>query len=210
MSSTPTCDAPIATVLFPTLFSMGLMADLQYCDCDDGFSHVEKYPRRYRQSLETLRQAVASFELHNTQLNVLLGDQIDCKCRGSAQETLARVLALTNPNPNPSPSPSPSFTAVQAEWHMCAGNHDLSALSREAVLQAYVPPSVREASPAASGDPNPNPAPPSAAALYYAVAPAPGFRFLFLDPFDVSEINASSPANALLAEQTLLRYVQPC
>lgn len=170
--------------LFPTLFRFGLIADLQYADSPDGFSHVEKYPRRYRQSLQTLRLAAASFEINQTACNVLLGDQIDFKCEGlgMTQQCLQRVLDVTR--------------STAAEWHMCVGNHDLSALSREAVLATYVPPSAAPFNAAA---------PPSASRLYWAHCPCPGFRFLFLDPFDISALNASSPEHRALAEATLLR-----
>lgn len=166
------------------MFSFGLMADLQYCDAPDGFSHVEKHPRRYRQSLETLRLAALSFEANQTTCNVLLGDQIDFKCDslGATQQCLQRVLDVTR--------------STAAEWHLCVGNHDLSALSREAVLAAYIPPSAAPFNAAC---------PPSASRLYWAHCPCTGCRFLFLDPFDISALNASCPEHTAQAEATLLR-----
>lgn len=56
-----------------------LFTDPQYCDADDGSNYAKTVIRRYRQSLDILKEAVAVFDQHNTSCNVLLGDTIDGK-----------------------------------------------------------------------------------------------------------------------------------
>lgn len=169
----------------PVLFSVGLMADLQYADLDNGESFVEKSVRRYRQSLDILRSGAAEFALAKTSINVLLGDLIDFKSTidNKADLCLSRILEITK-----APGVGP--------FHFIVGNHDLNAFSRPRVHSQYLPPSVRAATP------------PSGEILYYSLKPHAGFKFLFLDPFDVSSFNASSEAKQRQA-QDLLKASNP-
>lgn len=167
---------------FPeTLFSVGIMADLQFVDADDSFSFVYKNVRRYRQSLGILAKGAEYFssDCSKTVCNILLGDVIDAKAKDSNQSetALQHVFKLTVPRNN---------------WHFCVGNHDLSALSRERISQLYLPVFTEDNAGSAN-------------CLYYSFSPHVGFRFIFLDPFDVSSLNPSSELHRNIADSLLLR-----
>jgi len=55
----------------PTSFSVGIITDCQYCDCDI------KWNRYYRKSPERLREAVAELNKHDLKYTIHLGDFID-------------------------------------------------------------------------------------------------------------------------------------
>ena len=55
----------------PTSFSVGIITDCQYCDCD------VKWNRYYRKSPERLRKAVAELNKHDLKYTIHLGDFID-------------------------------------------------------------------------------------------------------------------------------------
>ena len=63
-------------VIFSLLSSL---TDPQYCDTEDGSNYSKTVIRRYRQSLDILKEAVTVFQQHGTCCNVVLGDTIDGK-----------------------------------------------------------------------------------------------------------------------------------
>eukprot|EP00980_Cylindrotheca_fusiformis_P030119 scaffold24410_cov108-Cylindrotheca_fusiformis.AAC.2 len=62
------------------LFSVGLLADIQYAPIPDGFSFSGN-PRFYRHALEATRHAFEHFEETEMDLVLNLGDTIDGKCQ---------------------------------------------------------------------------------------------------------------------------------
>lgn len=63
-----------------TLFSFGLLADIQYAPIPDGFSFSGS-PRFYRHALEAAKHAFEHFEEAEMELVLNLGDTIDGKCQ---------------------------------------------------------------------------------------------------------------------------------
>jgi manganese-dependent ADP-ribose/CDP-alcohol diphosphatase len=162
------------------LFAIGIMADLQYADVEDGVSFVEKTTRRYRQSKDILREGVEMWKTAGTVTNILLGDQVDFKAShdNNEEEALSTILEIAQP---------------RDKFNFLCGNHDLAVFKRCRIRDLYLPDGVRDASPT-TGE-----------ILYYSTRPHPGFRFIFLDPFDVSSLNASSDDKRLQAEELLMQ-----
>jgi hypothetical protein len=157
----------------------GLIGDTQYVNSDDGTTFDGKVVRRYRQSLSTLEEACKSFEEHKAISCILLGDVLDAKCKslGSADECLKKILTVTGKRSH------------YQTWHYSIGNHDLVCLNRQDILQNFIPENSRHSC--------------SPSKLYYDTCPKDGYRFIFLDGYDVSTLNASSDENKLAAEKLL-------
>ena len=154
-------------------FSFGVIGDTQYVDADDGSTFDGSTIRRYRQSLSTLESACASFKSSQTSLCILLGDTVDGKCKSMelADSCLEKIQIILKQSDSP--------------WHFCIGNHDLICFSREQIFQKLTAVSMKlQCSPSR---------------LYYDFSPSVGYRFIFLDGYDVSTINASSDTNKALA-----------
>ena len=154
-------------------FSFGVIGDTQYVDADDGSTFDGSTIRRYRQSLSTLESACASFKSSQTSLCILLGDTVDGKCKSMelADSCLEKIQIILKQSDSP--------------WHFCIGNHDLVCFSREQIFQKLTAVSMKlQCSPSR---------------LYYDFSPSVGYRFIFLDGYDVSTINASSDTNKALA-----------
>jgi len=64
----------------PPLFTVGMIADIQYAPVEDGYSYTGT-PRFYRHSLEVTRHAFQHFEEEKVDLVINLGDIIDGKCQ---------------------------------------------------------------------------------------------------------------------------------
>ncbi|KAJ8612440.1 hypothetical protein CTAYLR_006597 [Chrysophaeum taylorii] len=95
------------------LFRFGVIADVQYADIEDGPNHSRTRTRRYRQSLETLREASEAFA--DLDFCVALGDVVDTKAsrlRWSALESVKEAMGNAG------------------KWHVPPGNHDLSVFER--------------------------------------------------------------------------------
>jgi manganese-dependent ADP-ribose/CDP-alcohol diphosphatase len=60
-------------------FTIGLIADIQYAPIDDGYSFTGT-PRFYRHALEVAHEAFETFQSHQVELVINLGDTIDGKC----------------------------------------------------------------------------------------------------------------------------------
>lgn len=158
-------------------FSFGLIGDTQYVDADDGSTFDGSTIRRYRQSLSTLESACASFKSLRTSFCVLLGDTVDSKCKAmeSADHCLEKIHDILRQSESP--------------WHFCIGNHDLICFSRQQIHEKLTATSMKCKC-----------MPPR---LYYDFSPLAGYRFIFLDGYEVSTINASSDENKELAKNIL-------
>lgn len=86
------------------LSSIGILADIQYADCDDGHCHHKKNVRYYRNSLNLIKNAIQNFKNHETKTKasfkclVQLGDLIDGKCKqnNSSQTAVQKCLDELN------------------------------------------------------------------------------------------------------------------
>lgn len=59
------------------VFSFGVIADIQYCDCDDATNFAGTEHRKYRDTLRQTELAVASWNQAKVNFVVQLGDLID-------------------------------------------------------------------------------------------------------------------------------------
>lgn len=90
----------------PPLFSFGVIADIQYCDCDSGGS------RHYRASLHKLQECVQDFNTRELAFVIQLGDFID--------RDFASFDVLL-----------PIYRKLTASTYHVLGNHDYSIHSEE-------------------------------------------------------------------------------
>lgn len=161
-----------------SLFSFGVIADPQYADTENGSNHLKTMVRRYRHSLNIVKEASISFLKQGTNCNIILGDILDGKAGSlSMQETcLQEVFDET-------------IRFSPHNWHFVLGNHDFYCFSRGELKEKFYPGERKNLLPRSSS-------------FYYSFSPFPGFRFLILDSFDVSEMG-SSVNNIELAKQLL-------
>jgi manganese-dependent ADP-ribose/CDP-alcohol diphosphatase len=157
----------------PSAVRLGLIADVQYADADDGlaWNHVE---RHYRGALAQLRRAVDWWNARDELALVAnLGDSIDslCKARGQSEAAMRAVMS--------------EFARLEAPVRAlhCVGNHELVNFPDRTQLRAR----LRSDATAPSLEP-------AAEELtsYYAVAvpapsaSAPAVRVLVLDPYQLT------------------------
>lgn len=167
-----------------TSYRIGIIADTQYADTEDGTTFDKTMVRRYRQSLQILESAVQYFNNHSVSYGIQLGDVLDSRVKRlqMAERCLNDILTVTEKSTHP--------------WSYCVGNHDLDAIDREKFLAMLVPQNRLNS---ISGDVLPQ-------RLYYDVAPIAGYRFLFLDGYELSTLSPTSQdhleqSNALLSQK---------
>jgi hypothetical protein len=147
----------------------GLIADIQFCLCDDLVVKVDGSPpvqRRYRQSLQSLLVAVVSWsrmglnpQIKKLDFACVLGNLIDAKSgvdRHRCLEDVEGALRLATWG-------NWSLARTQSPWHIPPGNHDLKRFSRPELHRA-----------AFKASPSPN-------QLHYDFSPVPGIRCFVLD-----------------------------
>lgn len=166
------------------LFKFGFIADTQYADIDDDYNFMRTKLRRHRHSLDVLRQAVETFDHHNTDFNILLGDTLDGKSAGlgSQYQCLADIFKYTK--------------RTKGLFHYAFGNHDYYCFNREELFEHMSPHSLQESYHVLGGPCSPQ-------KLYYDFSPCQGWRFIMIDSYDVSMIGSSSEANANFAKKLL-------
>ena len=164
-----------------SLFKFGIISDTQYANINDDYNFQRTKMRRHRQSLEILRSAVTSFNLHDAAFNILLGDTLDGKCAGLSQqnEALIDILSIINKS--------------NGKFHFAFGNHDYYCFNREQLLEKL--------SPLFLPNHNCNPG-----KLYYEFSPVKGWRFIMIDSYDVSLIGYSSELNLKEANRILSKH----
>jgi len=103
-----------------SVLRLGLIADIQYADCDDGSDFSGREKRRFRNSLKVLQDAVACFNDHGVDAIVQLGDIIDgCNAKvGASESAMSTVLNVFGRSTSP----------VRYDL---VGNHDLYNMNRE-------------------------------------------------------------------------------
>jgi manganese-dependent ADP-ribose/CDP-alcohol diphosphatase len=141
---------------------IGIISDIQYCDQDNRIDYSKKYLRRYRQSLETLREASHVFEQSKTDFNIALGDIVDMSSKKLAKgpsECLQEVIGAMN----------------NQEFHFVLGNHDHECFSRTDILAQYKFGSNPTISSSLTED-----------KMYYSFSPIPSIRCIFLHSYDIT------------------------
>eukprot|EP00122_Pirum_gemmata_P021171 Pgem_evm1s19744 len=107
-----------------TLFSFGLVADVQYLDREDGSNFVKTKIRRYRQTLNGLKMAVKLWNHEIKTKNKMLfigqlGDLIDGfnKDDNKSQDAMDTILGILD-------------KCVVSRFYHCIGNHELYNFTR--------------------------------------------------------------------------------
>lgn len=185
-----------------SIFEFGLIADPQVGNEDDsesielGFdsnddvrllSRTVTHKRYYREAFEKTKNAfdswkvMASSSSFNFKFAVVLGDILDSKCisSGTVEDCFLKYAEVT---------------AVPFEVHTVVGNNDIKCFGRTKFFQLFTPTALKSII--------------SPSSLYYSTTPFPGFRFIFLDAYDVSCIGASTEELTEVANE-ILRFHNP-
>lgn len=163
----------------PALFSVGMIADIQYAPVPDGASFTGT-PRFYRHALETAKVAAARFEEEKVDLCVNLGDVIDGKCTTdpvaaqsqSAIESMNEVVDALSVYEN-----GPIIHTY--------GNHELYNIGRDGLQKILNIPFVREKCGSEVG--------------YHSFViekPTSKIRFIVIDSYDIT-LNQRCPKSCL-------------
>lgn len=171
--SSPSSDAT-------SLFSFGIIADIQYADAPDSLNFQGTRVRRYRQSLNIFRQATLHWAQHSQGIEtaVVLGDMIDARAATQKDQhrCLSHILDIC-------------ANSDIENYHFCIGNHCHYNFKRDELYDFLIPNSLKSNLPIGS--------------LHYDWSPHPGWRFIFLDSYDVSLIGHSNEENLRLAKLLL-------
>ena len=120
------------TAYFDSVTKLGVIADIQYCDEDDGLNYDGREFRRYRETLNVARRAARSFQNHEVSAVIQLGDAIDRKSKDTYcrdfNDVLCPILSIPPPyNLNITSSLLPkSIPRLDV-----MGNHELYCATRE-------------------------------------------------------------------------------
>lgn len=164
------------------LFKFGVVADIQYTSLPDGYNFQKTRIRRYKQSLDILRNAVSNWKLQeNTLFSIILGDTLDGQCAslGTQDQCLNDVKEAIKHSNTPT--------------YFCYGNHDFYNFNREGIYDHFVPKLDSFIPHSTIG----GPAQPDK--LYYDFSPYKGYRCIVLDSYDISLIGATSSESKELA-----------
>lgn len=178
------------------LLSLGVVADVQYADADDGADFKRTVVRRYRNALTVLSRAVDAWRAqparrgYPVQCVAQLGDLLDGRCRerdGNAEVCLRRVLdALDRMGPD-----VPRCDVI--------GNHELYVFSRIQLADADAGPLRTARHDALLGR----------ASTFYSFLPAgegSRVRIVVLDAFDLSTLNGAGAPSTAVARALLKRH----
>ena len=75
---------------------VGIIADTQYVDAEDGATFDKKTTRRYRHSLAILKRAVPYFVGEGVRSAVHLGDLLDSKCKDLDNDALEYLFNISS------------------------------------------------------------------------------------------------------------------
>mmetsp|Transcript_34581 Transcript_34581/g.35258 ORF Transcript_34581/g.35258 Transcript_34581/m.35258 type:complete len:341 (-) Transcript_34581:104-1126(-) len=153
----------------PAILSFGLIADTQYADACDSQNFNRTCVRRYRQSLDILKEAAIYYRTSPAFFCIHLGDVLDytAKQLGIEKECLDTVQSVISSSGRP--------------WYLLIGNHDYSVFSRDYIYENYTPNiSVRRVC--------------TPTKMYYdfKAQGVYGFRFICLDTYEISTMGAIS------------------
>jgi len=157
MSSDIIQDRPILT--------FGVIADVQYADCDDGTDFSKTRQRFYRNSLNLLKNAVNSWKSSTDPISFILqlGDLIDGKNKQGGEIVGKRALT-TALRP---------FNSLHLPVYHVIGNHELYNMTRSFYLTSPLNSAL-----SLRIEPNLN-------TLTYTFLPHPKLRIVALDTYDV-------------------------
>jgi len=143
------------------LHRIGLVADVQYVDDDDGFNFRKTRRRYYRSSLDRFRAAVDHWREEKVERVIQLGDLLDGKSsrQGKKQKDFAELERV--------------ISGLRVPWHHCIGNHELYNFN-EKELRVWM---SRD-----SGIDLKN-------VNYYAFIPTPGFLVVVLNSYEINYAN---------------------
>lgn len=169
------------------IIKFGLVGDTQYTDEANGTNYDQSVTRRYRQSLRTLEAACTHFKSVGLTCSILVGDVLDGKAKDKGIVCIERVLKTVESSCHP--------------WHFLCGNHEYYVFDRNTLFDIYVTRLRRMDTLGTISSISHC----SAEILYYSSIPCPGYRFIFLDAFDVCVIpgGSSSAANEDIAWEML-------
>ena len=125
---------------FKRVTKIGVIADIQYCDEEDGSSFDGRETRRYREALNVTRRAAKTFEEFEIGAVVQLGDAIDGKSKGNFKrdfcERICPILEIPLNKTNDGvgtfkPSVAPRMDVMGNHELYCATREQLSSILRE-------------------------------------------------------------------------------
>jgi len=127
----------IESKYFRSINKIGVIADIQYCDKDDGPNFNGREFRRYRESLNVTKRAAQSFVKEEVGAIIQLGDAIDGHSKDNFfkdfKEKLSPILNIAPPNGIKSdslPSNVPRLDVIgNHELYCCSRNHLRSILN---------------------------------------------------------------------------------
>ncbi|XP_005093877.1 manganese-dependent ADP-ribose/CDP-alcohol diphosphatase [Aplysia californica] len=158
MSSNAAQEGPVVT--------FGIIADVQYADCEDGTDFSKSRQRFYRNSLNLVKNAVNDWKSNSDPVAFILqlGDLIDGKNKLGG-ELASRKALKTALNP---------LNSLRIPVYHVIGNHELYNLNRSFYLTSPLNSSL-----SLSIQPPTN-------RLYYTFLPHPKLRVVALDSYEVS------------------------
>ena len=181
-----------------SIFSFGVIADIQYVDAPDAMNFQNTTMRRYKQSFDIFKEAISSWDslVDPPKCAIVLGDILDGKSATmmNQEKCINDVLQASSDSTN--------------EMLYCFGNHCHYSFSRNDLHEKLSP---RFLLPNQGTDTQNSESRKestfggicSPSKLYYDWSPYPNWRFISLDCYDVSLIGASCPENKKLAEELL-------
>ena len=182
------------------LFSFGVIADIQYVDSEDAMNFQGSTMRRYRQSFNTFKEAISSWNAleHAPKCAIVLGDILDGKSATmmNQEKCITDVLDASKD--------------IHYEMLYCFGNHCHYSFKRKDLYEKLIPPFLKsddrkedeeaysKVTSSLGGYCSPE-------KLYYDWSPCRDWRFISLDCYDISLIGSSSPENKVIAENLLAK-----
>ncbi|KAK0047095.1 manganese-dependent ADP-ribose/CDP-alcohol diphosphatase [Biomphalaria pfeifferi] len=146
--------------------TFGIIADVQYADCDDGTDFSKTRERFYRNALNLLKNAINDWKRSDDPVAFVLqlGDLIDGK-NNIGGETSSKKALSTALNP---------FNSLHIPVYHVIGNHELYNLNRSFYLTSALNSSLSLSIETSKSN------------LYYTFLPHPKLRIVALDTYEVS------------------------
>lgn len=157
------------------LVSFGVIGDPQYAPVEDGAQYGDpSRVRRFRNSAKILMRAVEHFTKASTAYNIICGDILDartkkCDAIESSLNMMESVIKDTYAE-----SDHRDGVVNDPPYSFVCGNHDFFCLNRDIIYgnDFFIPLQVKSQC--------------SPSQLYYSISPSQGFRFVFLDLYEIS------------------------
>lgn len=156
------------------LFTMGLLADIQYAPIPDGYSYSGA-ARYYRHALDVARHAAQHFQQEQVELVVNLGDIVDGKCQAVDKHGGGEsLLGDEDPGHKAVDQVLEALSEYKGPMLHAYGNHCLYNLDREALRDKLGIPFSKEP----CGD----------LVGYHTYSTNKGVRFVTLDSYDIAKM----------------------